>query len=690
MQQDVFIYGNGAWVTCKFLKDRGVPSQTIYNKTSSKKKDRWYTRTHDFNKTLKLIAYDSIPINVIEKFKLPQFSELKVIAENCRLIIKETYKKEVSRIIKDILDFDYGNWESLRSIYSNMFFDEEKIEKYCKTHILFSRIIELKGEKGFSLWELFKGYRLYDGLIFESSNYRSFCKKYNKIIKANSIEEELIHGHRNKISNNRKVTEDIIIEIQNLLANPNKYSASIITEKVNDYLVKTNRKKISQSTVERIIAQRNIKNEVAISRYGIKWVKEKMLPHAHFIAPHKEGILWGMDGTRFQFAYKGGPDDFNFLTYYIVLDGYSKKIVGYSYDDGENTKMAIEAFEQACRNTMYLPTEIISDNSPAYGVKEYVSMVVEAKRMGVNWRINKVKNPRDNHYVERCFGVIQEKYCKRYDGYIGDGIKSRNINGHPSPEEKTRILKKKNLRTRTELISLIDQIISEYNNSKDRINLMKKDEFEIKLTGKRNINPIPLDSSKYATIFWACRDIKLQNGMISFDINNQTLYYNIYDEKIIYDYHGGIVRVRYNKVDLTKVMLFEPGSNKYICTLEKFKELPKASAERDGEQNKLLYAHIAKTKELEKKLKETVKKIGQESKNNCQRVPPELAEFIPLSKPIRENSEKEIVNKELEQFSEMETLQTISPLEKEVDYLELYKNRFKLNGSLKRLDNGEN
>jgi len=659
MEQDVFIYGNGAWVTYKFLMDRKVPKQTILNNTASKKKTRWYTRCYPGSKKIKLIAYDSLPVSIIKKFKLPEFSELKAIAELNNKIVKEKYKEKALKMLTDIFDFEISNWESVRSIYCNFFSDEEKIEMYCKTHVLFAKILELNSmDFGIKIKDLYNAYCTYDGLIFETNSKGSFYNKILNVKKANSIEEELINGHRNQISNNRKVIEDVMIEIKRLLANPKNFSANYITLKVNDYLVRTNRKTISQTTVEKYILL--FRNEVAISKYGIQYVKNNMMPFVDFTPPHKEGILWQMDGTRFQFPYKDGTKDYNFLTYYIVIDAFDKRIIGYSYDDGENTEMAIEAFEMACRAKKYLPTEITTDNSPAYKAKDYVSMVVNARSMGVNWRINKVKNPRDNSYVERTFKLIQEKYCKKYDGYVGDGIKSRNINGRPSPEEISKFLRKKNLRTRAEVITLIQKIIEEYNESVDRKNLMRKDEFALKMHGKKKINPIPLDSSKYAILFWTCRDLKLQNSMISFDVDNEPCNYKIYDDEIIIKYHGLRVRVRYDKADLSKVMLFEIGSNKYICTLERFIAIPKAGAERDDEQNSQLYTHISKSKELEKNLRLRVDKINEESKKNWQKVPPELAEFAPLSKPIRENSEKEIVEKELEKITEDEKLRIIS------------------------------
>lgn len=686
MEQDLFVYGNSAWVTYKFLTERNVPLQTIYNKASKNGKNRLHIRSHPNNRKLKLVEYDSIPTAAVEKFNLPSFAELVAIAETQNKLIKDSYKNKAYIILKNLLEFEYSQWESIRPIYCNLLMNEEKIESYCKTHILFSKIIELNNKKdGFKLKDLFNAYSLFDGLVFETNSPRSFMNKVNEIKKANSIEEGLMHGLRNKISNNCKITEEVEWEIKALLANPKKFSAEMITLKVNDYLVKTNREKISKSTVEAFIARQSIKNEVAISRYGLKYAKEKMIPHAHFIPPHKEGLLWLVDGTRFQFPYKGGPDRYNFLTYYLVIDGFDKKIIGYSFDDCENTEMVIAALEQACRTKNYLPTEIISDNSPAYRAKEYLHIISIAHKMGVNWRINRTKNPRDNSYVERCFGVIQSMYCKKYDGYMGDGIKSKDPNGQPSPEEKTKYIQNKYLRTRDEVIDLINKIVVEYNDSMDRKVLMKKDEYDLKLYGKRNINPIKLDSQSYAKLFWASVDLKVQDGMISFVLNKRTYRYNIYDIKITTEYVGVKIRVRFNRSDMSRVMLFNLGSDSYICTLELYTDTPKSSSERNKEQNRQLYTHIHKANKLEKALKQHIKQIKEKSKENWEKIPPEIAEFAPVSKPLREKSEKKIVDKELDKLSEDEKLRVIRLKDKPKDNDTTIRNSFKSKGSLKKL-----
>ncbi len=691
MKQDVYNFGGKIWVTYKFLTDRKIPIQTIYNNTSKKNLNIWYTRCHPNSKKFKIIAYNTIPISVIEKFKLPQTSELIEIAKVNSAIEKEKNKEKASRIISDILTFEYDQWESIKNIYLNEFLDDEKLEMYCKTHALLSKIIELNEiENGFKLKDLFNAYCCFDGLIFHTDNYTSFCNKIRKIKKSNSIENELLHGLRKQTGNNFKMTEDIIIEIKKHMGNPKKYNAGHITEFVNDYLIRQNRKPISRSSVEKVMALTSVKNETMIGRFGQKYTNEKLLPHAHFLLPHKEGILWMMDGTRFQFPYKGGSKKFNFLTYFIVLDGCSKRIVGYSYDDSENSDMAIRAFQDACNKTNHLPTEIIADNSTAYKSKEYRRIIATAKSMGVNWRINETNNPRDNNYVERCFGVIQESYCKKHDGYLGDGIKSRNRNGRSSSEEISKSLINKNLRTRDELINLIETIIIEYNESKQRKALVKKDEYDLQLQRKLKIEPIPLNAINYATLFWASRDLIISKGMVSFSLNKQTHNYNIYTENVIINYSGSKVKLRYNESDLSTVMLFELDSDKYICTLDRYRTLAKAGVERSKKENQMLREHSTKKKELIKSIKEKTKHVEEQSKKNWENVPPELSQFTAISKPLSEESENNLMNDELSKLQELDKFKNLNISKRKVSINEIFDDVFSEKGNLKPLNYGRN
>ena len=179
----------------------------------------------------------------------------------------------------------------------------------------------------------------------------------------------------------------------------------------------------------------------------------------------------------------------------------------------------LKHWPHACKETHILPREILSDKSSAFKTDDLIRIQALAKTWGCNWR--KIYDPRDNSYVERFFGVFQETVCKKYDGYLGDGIRSKYLDGKPSPEEIKKYLRYKNLKSKDEVIELLDSLIMEYNNSKTGL---MNNVADVKLSNENQrskITPIYLDTIKYAQLFWSEKTLIVRHSEISFEINNR-------------------------------------------------------------------------------------------------------------------------------------------------------------------------
>jgi hypothetical protein len=687
MEQDVYFFGKTAYVTYKFLIDRGLPSSTVYNNTSSKvpPEKRWHSASLPDNKKIKVIDYDSIPRTLVVKYRLPEYNELRSIADLQLQKNRERLSANFSKHVKTILDFEYNSWDELKSLYENKFMSEDKLEMFCKTHALLTKVIELK-ELGYKLKDLFNLYYQFDNLVFETDNYNSFCNKLKQIKKGKSIEEVLIHGLLNKPSNNLKKDEDVINEIQRLFSEGKKHNAAYILEQVNDYLIRSNRKPISRSSIYNIISQNYIKNVAMIGRHGLKYTENTMLPYSHFDAPTQKGVLWQMDGSRFQFAYKTEKNKYGFLIFFIVMEAFDRKIIGYSWDDSENSIMVKRAIEMSCESLTYLPKEIITDNSPALRSEDMVQIQALFKIWGGYW--HKVKKPRDNAYAERYFGVFQESFCKKYDGYLGDGIKSKNLNGKPSPEEIKQYLSTKQLKTRDELIELLHEIIKEYNNSSKRIASCESDYVSSQMNQKKLIEPINLNTIRYSQLFWHSREEKVGHGEVSLVMKKVIYIYQLNDdEELLYRIHGTIVRIRFNPKDMTKVLVFDLKNDEYLLTLEKYRKIPKAMYERDLEDHMELNKNLAKYKSLKKKVIKKVQDIRDKSDQNRAKLPPELIDIGVGTKPECEEAEGIYMSEELEKISKIELHNNKN---EEVDFEILFNKLNSKKGSLKVFSYGKN
>ncbi len=675
--QDLYLFDNRLFVSYSYLFKRGVSEQSVYNLTSKNNKNSWKVVRHPSNNRCKLIEYNSIQKKYFELYKLPEAKKLEEKARRQEMKNKKESDEKSKLFVKNILDIEYDCWIELKPLYENLFIDSEIIECYCKTHIIFQKCKELY-ELGTRLKDLYNAYSRYDDLIFQTQSYSAFCNKFKKIRERDSIDDVLIHGLKGRISNNKRISSDVIVEIKRHFSDSKRLNASHILERVNEYLIKSNRQRISISSIYKVISQPYVKIDCLEGRMGMKYVKYNILPHNHFIPPKNEGTVWFLDGTRLQFAYKDKKSKYKTLIFYVVVDGKSKKILGYSSDVSENTEMAIEAVKMACCKTSILPRELVQDRSPAHRSLKYERLISQAKLLGVLWR--PCYNPRDNNYVERLFGVLQERFCKTIDGYLGDGIRSKNPVGKPAPEELERQLKEKNIRTREELEKVLEKLIFDYNNSKFRIDKEEKLNRE-QAYRKIEVEPISINSIDFASMFWEEKEIIVSKGSIVFKVEGRNYYYNIYKKEVL-TYFNQKVRVCFNPDDLSNVFLFDLKTGNYIGSLERYIPRPKARIERSEADNLYIKSESKKGRQLAHELIIGVKNIKEQSKKQNVNLPPDIAILSSMKKRVLEDSEADLTTNEILNYKNIEKKSRIVIKEELVDFEKLFKDMYKFNRDL--------
>ena len=690
MKQDIFFHEKSIYVTTDFLIERKVPSSTIYNNTSKAcpPKRRWHFISHPNDKKAILIAFDSIPSQLVKKYSLPSKDFLFKMYNSYNLINYEKIKDKRYNHIYNSFRWNYELWRDNIENYDINLFEEERIEKLCKTEALFTACLELLKYKKYKIKDLYDVYSQFDDVVFKTESHKSFCNKLRKIRNGVSVQEVLIHGLTNMPGNRTKITDDVFNEIMRHYCNPKVLNAFQILTPVNAYLTGLNRKTISISSVYRVIAQPWVKNKCMIARYGIKYAENNLLPYSYFDPPQKVGTLWAMDGSRFQFVYKTEDKKFNFLTFFVIMDCASKMILGYSYDVSENSNMALKAIEQTCKMTNYLPTEIILDNSKALKSNTIIEFIAKIKLMKVYWHLIRPGNSRDNGMVERFFGVFQESYCKAYDGYIGEGITSSRKDGRPSQEELRKQMEGKNLRNKEGLIHLLNELIRTHNthrtSSKSESPIQKFN----KLTIDKKVKKV--STIMYSQLFWPYKEITVNHGVVLFSHNNKEYVFKIEKANILERIGGTKVKVKFTPNDFSKVLVFDFKSDEYITTLSVLPRIPKAMSDRSEEENKLHFENIQKFKALKKEMLLNAESIINQSDRNHENIPPELSEFGIVSKREREDAEAIYLENELQKISKVEETEEIEEADETKLFEKEFQNIFQSKGSLKILNYGKN
>ncbi|HCW06121.1 MAG TPA: transposase, partial [Cytophagales bacterium] len=176
--------------------------------------------------------------------------------------------------------------------------------------------------------------------------------------------------------------------------------------------------------------------EVYTSKYGKQKSFNDIEPYAKIIPALHAGSQWQIDGWDLPFYYKGdykGKITSHLkLVLFTVRDSHSKKIVGYSIGENEDTQLILDGLQDAVKNTGFLPFEIVSDNHSFNRTNEAKFFKEAIDSIGITWTVD--ENPRRKAIAERYFRHLGEDHCKKYSGYIGQGIKTKEKSGRPSQE----------------------------------------------------------------------------------------------------------------------------------------------------------------------------------------------------------------------------------------------------------------
>lgn len=152
------------------------------------------------------------------------------------------------------------------------------------------------------------------------------------------------------------------------------------------------------------------KNDLLVDR---KRYKAKRTPQKDKPKPEKLNQWWGTDMTKFY------VESFGWVYLVIVLDWYSKKIVGYKFNIRSKAEDWIEALNMAVDNNCPLGSReyelhLMSDNGSQPTSEKYENA---ASLLGIKHITTSYSNPKGNADTERFMRTFKEEiiYPNEYD-----------------------------------------------------------------------------------------------------------------------------------------------------------------------------------------------------------------------------------------------------------------------------------
>jgi len=557
MKQLIKTINEKLYLSSEYIVEKGMNRRTLANYISMYNKGQ--SLSYSFIKndltSEKWISFESIPLKILRKFNIP-ISKNDLTKEIESLMESESQKKQ--REIWLILSNAWNNptvWRQYVPSYSEYYLDKGKRTLFAKTHSLFNNSIIMKKSGVYSLINIHKVYLKFKEAIFWTDKYDYFTKKI-KFAQDQGITDTLLHDFKKFGRNNYRLTPLVKKRIIFYYVNPKKYSRKQITEMVNLELIERGLKSISYQSVTLFLRNNEFKNRHDILRNGKEYAYNKLFPYITRKEPEHIASLYQIDSTRLNLPYNGDDGKIRFIYLCVIMDVFTRKIIGHSFSQSENHLLIINCLKMALEEFKYIPKQIVVDNHSSYSSNEFNSISSKMEDYGVCVRKSKPYNPRDKGHVERWFKTFSSYYLNRLIGNLGFGIKSKLEDSRAAKSLERFYLKPKNLRSKKQLCELVSKLISQYN-------------VDVQSKRKTIINKAPKKFAAWqiAHIFYKNKKIKIRNSMLIMRVVSRHTY-TIHNILMAEKLNNTYVIVRYDENDPSNIYLFNIKSNQYLGCLK--------------------------------------------------------------------------------------------------------------------------
>ncbi|MDX8566310.1 Mu transposase C-terminal domain-containing protein [Elizabethkingia sp. HX WHF] len=295
------------------------------------------------------------------------------------------------------------------------------------------------------------------------------------------------------------------------------------------------------------------------------------------------GDTWQIDSTRVNIiAHRSADGSDRYLNVIAVRDVMSGDILGHAFDYSENSDAYLRALKMAVQTSGYLPYEIVTDRFPGHNTDLIKRLFARMEALGVNIQITHNANGKAG--IERWFGTFQSVILMGSKYYYGEGIQSRRLTAHRSPEYLKEVKKEAKkagfdlVAAYTECENLVEQFrdikYSVY--SRKHENLHKSPKELHQESEKPFVNWI--SAMQTSMLFDRKTEITLSGkGSFIKEIAGVKITYKVSPEyyDVISSYHGKKVVVSYDLDDLSQVYLWEEHDMllKSLCPADRFEDI---------------------------------------------------------------------------------------------------------------------
>lgn len=439
-----------AYLTYSQLAAMGVSEELIR---------QWKTRDRvDFLKvgSTTYVKWSSVPERTRSKYSQEEINRI------CNSYMYEEQSKTLYNSIRFGMQNAYErDFIRYRGIYIEQGFPLDKVVEYSREHAMWAFLLDTYYRENGQKHPVDEAMKAYNEIL-PGKNYsrETFRKKIAKALKE-GIPGIII---RKKGSGRPKeFGKQYEYMIYQLASDSKAFSCADVYRKVCSICEEMGMKSPKERTVNNIFREALRNTEVYGHRYGADKMRYDMLSYASIKRAEYANDQWQIDGWTMPFYYRDPVDKrLKTMCLFVVMDAYSKRIVGYYVSGSENTETILDGLEDAVRKTGELPFEIVSDNHSFSHTRIAGNFKEALERSGVTWTVS--SNPRYKQVIERSFRTFGECYAKQQYGYTGQGIRSISPDARISQELFDKYMKAGYLLTEDQIKAIAIYCVDMWNN----------------------------------------------------------------------------------------------------------------------------------------------------------------------------------------------------------------------------------
>jgi len=402
------------------------------------------------------VDYHTLPPTVTTPYRLPdperllaQVAQFKSDDAQNKLNTQTASNADVDSLYHDLCAAKLNFHSYHNNIAEKYTVGKEQCKLVAQRWAVWQRLTDIWD--GHSDSNLHKAYELvFPGHLTAINSFRN----YKKAIDLKGLEAKIIDG-RLIAKGTKRITSFQYAMLQSLYIQPQKITAPAAHKKLVTACEGLSEKPYSLASVKNYFREFERNMELYTARYGAG-AAQKLMPHATLLAAQHRNTQWQIDGWTMPFWGAG----FQRYVLHMVRDNHSRKVLGYSIAESENTTLILAGLEDAMSVTGCFPGELVSDKHSFHQTKIATRLKAETEKMGAVWTVT--INAQRNQLAER-YGQYLDALCKDFPGYLGKNMTATSKDARPSPEAMAQLAKTANFKTFDEIRAIAAYCVKEFN-----------------------------------------------------------------------------------------------------------------------------------------------------------------------------------------------------------------------------------